>query len=215
MGDQQAGETAALAAAEDVLAEERVLIQRAKEDSDAFGVLYQRYVDRIYNYVYYRVGNHADAEDLTSRVFFRALQHIGRYQDQGVPFSAWLYRIARNMVANWHRDNSRRQFLALDDVAQWRFSEDGPEVTAQFAENKELLLTALRRLPPDRQEMLILKFVDRLPNAEIGRIMGRSEGAIKSLYHRTLLALRDEMPKVVAAHSEGRRRRGFLKRRGQ
>ena len=214
MGDQQSGDGLNVSAAEAEIAAERALIERAKEDKEAFGELYQRYVDRIFNYVYYRVGNQADAEDLTSRVFFRALQHIGRYQDQGVPFSAWLYRIARNMVANWHRDNSRRQFLALDDVAQWRFSEDGPEVIVDFAEHKEALLAALRRLPADRQEMLILKFVDRLPNAEIGRIMGRSEGAVKSLYHRTLLALREEMPKVIEAQSERRRLRDYLKLRG-
>ena len=74
--------------------EESILIERAKTDREAFGQLYERYVDRIYNYVYYRTGNAADAEDLTARIFERALNHIGNYRDQGVPFSAWLYRIA-------------------------------------------------------------------------------------------------------------------------
>lgn len=173
--------------------DEAALIERAKTDKEAFGQLYELYVDRIYNYVYYRTGNSADAEDLTARIFVRAMQHIGRYRDQGVPFSAWLYRIAHNLVANWHRDRSRRKIISLDDIAQWRMSDDTPEFTTQLLQDKEMLLAAIRRLPADRQELLILKFVERLPNAEIGDIMGRSEGAIKSLYHRTLLALREDL----------------------
>jgi len=173
--------------------DEAALIERAKTDQDAFGELYETYVDRIYNYVYYRTSNVADAEDLTAKIFMRAMQHIGRYEDKGVPFSAWLYRIAHNLVANWHRDNSRRKMVALDDISQWHVSDDSPEFAAQLMEDKETLLKAISRLPADRQELLILKFVERLPNAEIGAIMGRSEGAIKSLYHRTLLALRDDL----------------------
>ncbi|MDX1416213.1 MAG: sigma-70 family RNA polymerase sigma factor [Candidatus Promineifilaceae bacterium] len=173
--------------------EESLLIERAKTDKDAFGQLYERYVDRIYNYVYYRTGNAADAEDLTARIFERAINHIGRYRDQGLPFSAWLYRIAHNLVANWHRDRSRRKIVSIDDVSQWVITDHGPEFATQLMQDKEALLEALSRLPADRQELLILKFVERLSNAEIGDIMGRSEGAIKSLYHRTLLALREDM----------------------
>ena len=94
------------------------LIERAKTDKDAFGQLYELYYTRIYNYVYYRTGNVEDAEDLTARIFERAMQHIGRYQNQGVPFSAWLYRIAHNLVANWHRDNSRRKIISIEDISQ-------------------------------------------------------------------------------------------------
>lgn len=173
--------------------DEKALIERAKEDKEAFGQLYELYVDRIYNYVYYRTGNVADAEDLTAKIFVRAMKHIPRYQDQGVPFSAWLYRIAHNLVANWHRDNSRRQMVALDDITHWHVGDESPEFATQLLEDKSLLLGAIRRLPSDRQELLILKFVERLSNAEIGDIMGRSEGAIKSLYHRTLLSLREDL----------------------
>lgn len=173
------------------------LVKRIKKDSAAFGLLYERYVTRIYNYVYYRVGNHHDAEDLTSRVFYRALTHIHDYTDRGVPFSAWLYRIAHNLVANWHRDHARRQNLALDDVTLIGDSFEMPEWIAESNESRRWLLTAIRRLPEERQELLILKFVEQLPNAEVGQIMGRTEGAIKSLYHRTLLALRDELQKTA------------------
>jgi RNA polymerase sigma-70 factor, ECF subfamily len=191
--------------------DEVALIERAKSDKEAFGELYERYVDRIYSYVYYRTGNVADAEDLTARIFMRAMQHIGNYQDQGVPFSAWLYRIAHNLVANFHRDRSRRKIISLEDIAQWRFQEEGPEFAAQLMEDTAVLLDAVRRLPADRQELLILKFVERLSNAEIGSIMGRSEGAVKSLYHRTLLSLREELPKLEPA----RKRPSFLRRLGQ
>ena len=176
--------------------DEAELIERAKTDKDAFGELYERYVDRIYNYVYYRTGNVEDAEDLTARIFFKAMQHIGNYHDRGLPFSAWLYRIAHNLVANWHRDRSRRKIISLDDIVQWQAPEKGPEFVTQLMEDKSALLETIRRLPADRQELLIFKFVEQLSNAEIGEIMGRSEGAIKSLYHRTLLSLRDDLQRT-------------------
>jgi RNA polymerase sigma-70 factor (ECF subfamily) len=170
-----------------------VLIAQAKEDREAFGELYERYAAKIYSYIYYRTGNPADAEDLTARVFVRALQNIESYEDRGHAFSAWLYRIAHNLVANWHRDNSRRPTIALEDLSQWRVTGKGPEDVAALLEDRTALLEAVRRLPTDRQELLTLKFVDQLSNAEIGEIMGRSEGAIKSLYHRTLLVLRQDL----------------------
>ena len=173
---------------------EELLVERAKVDPEAFGMLYQQYVDRIYNYIYYRVSNHHDAEDLTARTFQQALTHIGRYVNRGVPFSAWLYRIAHNIVANWYRSRSRRRFISLDDLIMLSSREKtAPDSIAERNEERAVLLQAIRRLPEDRQQLLILKFTDRYSNREIGRIMGRTEGAIKSLYHRTLLALRDEL----------------------
>jgi RNA polymerase sigma-70 factor (ECF subfamily) len=173
--------------------EEEVLGKAARGDRDAFGALYERYVERIFNYVYYRTGNLHDAEDLTARVFQRAMNHIAKYDDRGVPFSAWLYRIAHNLVANWHRDRSRRQEIPLSDVPVVPSKEERPEAWLVRSQEQDGLLRHIRKLPPDRQTLLILKFVEDLSNAEIGQIMGRSEGAIKSLYHRTLLALRDEL----------------------
>jgi RNA polymerase sigma-70 factor (ECF subfamily) len=186
--------------------DESALIARAKSDKEAFGQLYEIYVDKIYNYVYYRTGNVADAEDLTARIFFRAMGHIDKYDDRGIPFSAWLYRIAHNLVANWHRDRSRRKIISLDDIAQWRIEGDSPELSTQLLEDRAMLLAAVRRLPADRQELLILKYVERLSNAEIGDIMGRSEGAIKSLYHRTLLSLREDLHETSDQRPTRRRR---------
>ena len=169
------------------------LVRRTASDPEAFGELYERHVRRIYNYIYYRTGNHHDAEDLTARVFHRAMRHVANFEDQGVPFSAWLYRIAHNLVANWHRDRSRRPVVPLEDHIIVSGESEHPESEAIAEEERRMLLAAVHQLPPDRQQLLILKFVERLPNAEIGEIMGRTEGAIKSLFHRTLNSLREEI----------------------
>ena len=182
------------------------LLARIKEDPEAFGLLYERYVRRIYNYVYYRTGNHHDAEDLTARTFYRALKHVSRYVDRGVPFSAWLYRIAHNVVANWHRDRSRRQVISIDDLVMPVRSLDNPATVAEEKDKQDMLLQVVRRLPPERQQLLILKFVEQMSNAEIAGVMGRTEGAIKSLYHRTLVALRGEL--INEGNGQGRIRGG-------
>lgn len=176
--------------------DDAALVARAKVDKEAFGELYERYVGRIYNYLFYRTGNTHDAEDLTARVFQRALNGLGGYTSRGLPFSAWLYRIAHNLVANWHRDQGRRRHLPLHELTAHDLrglSAEAPEAAAETGEEQARLLAAIRRLPEDRQELLRLKFVEQLSNVEIGAVLDRSEGAIKSLYHRTLLALREEL----------------------
>lgn len=169
------------------------LIARAKNDPEAFGALYERYVDKIYNYICYRVGSDQDAEDLTARTFYRALEHFPSYEDRGAPFSAWLYRIAHNLVANWHRDHSRREMISLDDMVVRTPKEKGPAATTERSDEEDVMLTAVRRLAPDRQQLIILKHVEGMTNAEIGQVMGRTEGAVKSLYHRTLVTLREDL----------------------
>lgn len=162
-------------------------------DREAFGLLYEQYVSRIYNYIYYRIGNIHEAEDLTARVFIRAMRRIADYQNRGLPVSAWLYRIAHNLVANWHRDRGRRPEISLDDGISSTTHHEHPETSMVQNEEQEALLKIIRKLPAERQQLLILKFVEHLSNAEIGQIMGRTEGAVKSLYHRTLLSLRNDM----------------------
>jgi len=173
--------------------EKEILIRASQGDREAFGVLYEQYVERIFNYVYYRTGNVHDAEDLTARVFYRAMHHIHNYVDRGVPFSAWLYRIAHNLIANWHRDRSRHQEIPLSEAPTIHYKGEPPEVAMIHNQDRDALLRLIRHLPPERQHLLILKFVDHMSNADIGETMNRSEGAVKSLYHRTLLSLRDEL----------------------
>lgn len=184
------------------------LVELAKSDQAAFGELYERYVKKIYNYIYYRTSNQHDAEDLTARVFHRAMAHIENYEDKGVPFQAWLYRIAHNLVANWHRDRGRRKIIPLDEYVATSLQSESPDRHAEDAEERELLMEAIRRLPNERQQLLILKFVEHLSNAEIGAIMDRTEGAIKSLYHRTLTTLRDDlqMQEMTRLHAQTEQR---------
>lgn len=188
--------------AHDAAGSDAALTARAKHDPDAFGEIYERYVTAIYRYVYYRVADAQDAEDLTARVFMRALRHIRGYDERGLPFSAWLYRIAHNVVVNFHRDRARKPAVSLDEL-----NDDGEAHEAEphdenahdsdhaidLAQDQRRLIDAIRGLSEERQQLIVLKFVEQLPNAEIGQIMKRSEGAIKSLYHRTLLQLRERL----------------------
>ena len=179
----------------EVTAENAIKLARLG-NSEAFSFLYNQNVNRIYNYIFYRVGSEDDAEDITSRVFYRAFGHIQTYEDKGIPFSAWLYRIAHNLIANWHRDKQRRKEVSLDDQPELPHRVDLPETWIEKKQEMELLLKGIRRLAPDRQQLILLKYLEDLSNAEIAVIMGRTEGAIKSLYHRALMALKEEMVKI-------------------
>jgi RNA polymerase sigma-70 factor (ECF subfamily) len=166
-----------------------VLVEQAKADKAHFGKLYERYVGRIYSYIYYRTGHHHEAEDLTGKVFLQALSHIDGYSNRGIPFSAWLFRIAHNLVSNWHRDRSRRKSVGLDDAdLSGHVGND-----LDRAEDRVEIRKAIAQLPPDRQSLIVLKYVDDLTNAEIAAVFGKSEGAVKALLHRTLRSLRSSL----------------------
>lgn len=172
-----------------------MLVAAARTDPEAFGRLYDRYVDMIYSYVQYRVGNATDAEDLTAQTFHRALAGLSTYESRGHPFAAWLYRIAHNLVANWHRRQGRHQQSAWENIEEAPGADvgnpDNRDADALFS--RQLLLSALRLLEEDRQALLVYKFGQGLSNAEIAVILGRTEGAVKSLYHRTLSELRAQL----------------------
>jgi RNA polymerase sigma-70 factor, ECF subfamily len=173
--------------------EEAQLVERARRDPTAFGVLYEHYIDRVYAYIYHRVGNAEDTEDLTARTFYRALDKLDSYEDRGLPFSAWLFRIAHNLVANWHRDHSRRSFLSLDRLWSHSRSGDTPHEQLEREEEHNELWAAIERLPSERRNLLLYKFGSRLSNLEIGELLDKSESAIKSLYFRTLSTLRKDL----------------------
>ncbi|MBH27970.1 MAG: RNA polymerase subunit sigma-24 [Chloroflexi bacterium] len=177
----------------DLPKDDAILVENAQRNPEEFGVIYERYVHKIYTYIYYRTGNVHDAEDLTTTVFMQAMNHLPRYTNRGLPFSAWLYRIAHNLVSNWYRDQKRREDANIESKKLTSNPKDNPDSVTVTNEETEMLLEAIRSLPADRQELLILKFVERLSNKEIGKMMRRSEGAIKSLYHRTLITLRKNL----------------------
>src|SRR5438270_1086779 len=147
------------------------LAERAKTESDAFGVLYDRHVKRIYNYVYYRVSRSQEAEDLTERVFSQALDNLPRYEFRGAPFSAWLFRIAHNLVANWHRDSSRHPTGPIEELDGWEDRRADPPADAIASEEKRELRDVIGRLPPERQQLLVMKFVEERSNAAIAQEM--------------------------------------------
>lgn len=179
----------------DPLRAEAELIERAKTDPDAFGELYEKYIERIYNYVYFRVGSVHDAEDLTARVFLKALNNLNRYRFVGLPFSAWLYRIAHNLIANHHRDQSRRREIPIEDMAVVNIPARLPAIDASMgrAQEAEALWKMINDLSPQKRELILLKFVEKLSNSEIAAVLNKSESAIKSLYHRTLLEMRERI----------------------
>jgi len=173
-----------------------VLEYAIKGDKDAFSVLYQRNVNRIYSYIYYRTGNTHDAEGSNFESVSSGDGTHSELSKYRCTISAWLYRIAHNLVANWHRDNKRKNEVALEDHEMYLAHGEMPESQVVTTQEKELLLKGIRNLSDERQQLIILKFVEKLSNSEVALIMGRSEGAVKSLYHRTLMSLRDEFKKL-------------------
>lgn len=161
----------------------------AARDESAFGEIYRHHARRIYAYVYRRVGNPSAAEDLTSRTFTQAFAAFGSYVDRGVPFSAWLYRIAHNVCANWLRDERdgavSLAHLDLPDPTEWVGDAFAQQLLAV-----QRVREAVRRLSVERRSLVQLKFYEGLSNAEIADRLDRTESAIKSLVHRTLLELR-------------------------
>jgi RNA polymerase sigma-70 factor (ECF subfamily) len=179
----------------DPLRAEAELVERAKTDPEAFGELYEKYIDRIYNYIYFRVGSVHDAEDLTARVFLKALNNLNRYRFVGLPFSAWLYRIAHNLIANHHRDQARRREIPIEDMAVVNIPDRLPAMDASIGrkQDAEALWRIINDLSPQKRELILLKFVEKLSNSEIAAVLNKSESAIKSLYHRTLLEMRERI----------------------
>lgn len=170
--------------------DERDLIRRAKAyDPKAFAEIYERYYQRIYNYVYYRVSDGTTAEDLCSEVFVKALEAIESFTFQGVPFSAWLYRIASNLVIDHYRRQPRQPEMPLEESRRQSLVDDSAGTNLERQFNHQELRQALRDLTSDQQQVIILKFVDGLSNSEVAQILGKTEGAVKSLQHRALASL--------------------------
>lgn len=167
----------------------RELVERAKNrDVEAFGSLYDFYVSGIYRYTYYRVGSKEDAEDLTEEVFLKALEAIGRFTWREVPFSAWLYRIARNTVVDHFRRETRRVQVVLEEgVMTPETTEPVTLVAAKLSQ--EEVQRAISRLTDDQQQVVILKFFVGLSNSDIANFIGKTEGAVKALQHRALESL--------------------------
>jgi len=169
--------------------DEERLVRRAKEyDREALSQLYRRHVSAIYRYVHLRVGREDLAEDLTADVFLRMLEGIESFDYRGVPFAAWLFRIAHGRVVDYFRRQAGKETVSLSQ--RLGAPGEGPAATTEAALARERLRQALGRLTKEQQQVIVLKFGEGLTNAEVGRFLGKSEGAVKSLQHRALASLR-------------------------
>jgi RNA polymerase sigma-70 factor (ECF subfamily) len=172
--------------------DEASLIRRAQQrDEMALTQLYEENFDKIYRYVVLKIGDRTEAEDMTQQVFLNALKSISSYKFKGMPFSSWLFRIAHNQIVDYYRKKSRRATVPLDETIAVGHSDPW-----QMAERKveiEEVARAAKKLTRAQQEVISLRFAGDLSIAEVAKVMGRSEGAIKALQHSAIAALRKVM----------------------
>ena len=183
----------------DPAAEVWALVERAQAgESEAFGLIYDRYVDTVFRFVYFRVGNRQLAEDLTSDTFLRALKRIGSFTWQGRDLGAWLVTIARNLVADHFKSGRYRLEVTTGDVLdadrEARGPEGSPESSVVDHITNVALLTAVKQLNPEQQECIVLRFLQGFSVAETAQTMGKNEGAIKALQYRAVRALARLLP---------------------
>jgi RNA polymerase sigma-70 factor, ECF subfamily len=171
------------------------LVERAQAgEAEAFGRLYDQYADTVYRYIYYRVGGRATAEDLTSETFLRALRRIGTFTWQGRDFGAWLVTIARNLVADHFKSSRFRLEVTTGEMLDANEVERSPEDSVLESLSNAALLEAVRKLNPQQQECVTLRFLQGLSVAETARVMGKNEGAIKTLQYRAVRTLARLLP---------------------
>lgn len=170
------------------LSEEACLVDQAKTgDPQAFAKLYDAYVDRVSRYIYFRVSEESDMEDLVSQVFLKAWENLDRYKTGSSPFIAWLYTIARNLVIDHYR--MKKNMLPLEEALTLPSDLEMPDDAAQTRFDLEAMRDALQRLSKDQQQVLILKYIAGLPNEGIAKLMNKQEGTIRGLQMRGLQTL--------------------------
>jgi RNA polymerase sigma-70 factor (ECF subfamily) len=176
-------------AGSDSVALEWDLVRRAQAyEEDAIRALYETYYPKIYNYSFMQLGDVHAAEDLASDVMLKMIESIRSYKFRGLPFGAWVFRIARNRLIDLHRRRKRRGEVDLSETLSTALAN--PQALAERALERGQLQIALKHLTDEQRQVIVLKFIEGHDNRSVGKIMGRSEGAIKSLQHRALGSLR-------------------------
>lgn len=171
------------------------IVERAQRgDAEAFGQLYDQYVDLVFRYVHFRVGSRVQAEDLTSETFLRALRRLNSVSWQGRDFGAWLVTIARNLIADHYKSARYRLEISTADMLDADRAEDGPENSVLDAISSATLIDAVRKLNPVQQECVVLRFLQGMSVTEAAQAMGKNEGAIKALQYRAVRALGRLLP---------------------
>ena len=169
---------------------EEELVKRAQHrEQEAFAQLYEAYFDKIYRYIFFKIGSEMEAEDMTQQVFLKALESISSFKWQGKPFSTWLYRIAHNQIVDYFRRKTKRAVVPLEE-APAILSTDDPQAIAEQSLDIERVVSATTCLTDMQKECISLRFASGLSIAEVAQIMGKSEGAIKALQHSAIIALR-------------------------
>ena len=169
--------------------DEESIVRRAQQrDEEAFTQLYEANFDKIYRYVALRIGDKTEAEDMTQQVFLKALQSLSSFKWRGISFSAWLFRIAHNQVVDYLRKKTKQATTLLDESLV--SSNSDPQLVAEHKLDIEQLLSATKRLTEAQREVLSLRFAGGLPVAEVAKVMGKSQGAVKALQHSAIGALR-------------------------
>ncbi len=171
----------------------RKLVERAQQgDRAALEELYLIHFDRIYSYLHMSVGNRHDAEDLTTQTFLKMLESIGKFRWQSAPFSAWLFRIAHNLAMDHFR--ARRRWQPEEEVPEPPGEEEpSAELQAMHSIGRQSMLALIEDLSSEQQQVLTLKFVFNFQNADVATILGKTDGAIKSLQHRALVSLQKQI----------------------
>jgi RNA polymerase sigma-70 factor (ECF subfamily) len=170
---------------------ERLVAAAKAGDPEAFGSLFDAYYGPVYRYVASRVGRPSDAEDLAQLVFVKVLEALPRYEQRGVPFGGWLFRLARNVVIDHVR--TRREHVALEVIVEKSADDHGPDELAVLRQEMDSIAHALRRLTPDQREAVELRFFAGLSAKEAAEAMGRQEGTVRGLQFRAIAALRREL----------------------
>lgn len=172
-----------------------VIVTRAQQgDPEAFGELYDIYVDTVFRYVHFRAGSRSQAEDLTSETFVRALRRIGTVSWQGRDFGAWLITIARNLLADHYKSARYRLEISTADMLDADRAEDGPENEVLDAMSSATLIEAVKGLNPEQQECIVLRFLQGFSVSETAQAMGKNEGAVKALQYRAVRTLGRLLP---------------------
>ncbi len=168
--------------------DEENLVRRAQHhDQEAFAQLYEEHFDKIYRYVTFKIGNETEAEDMTQQVFLNALQSISSFKWKGIPFSAWLFRIAHNQIVDYLR---KKKHLTVPLDESLASNDDNPQSVVEQKLDIEQLILATKQLTGAQREVISLRFAGELPIAQVAKAMGKSQGAVKALQHSAIVALR-------------------------
>lgn len=166
------------------------IIERAKNyDSEAFGQLYDMYFDKVFGYAYYKVGNRHEAEDIAEQVFLRALENISGFEWRGIPFSAWLLRIASNLVIDYYRSSKYKTVDIENEVDLMLDDNHNPEQSAIKEFDRKEVIRAIQELTEEQQQVITMKFIAGMTNEEIAKAINKNVGAVKALQHRAIGSL--------------------------